>query len=298
MPPNLQMKKISHWSLVIRHSIARLFHCSIVRLFLICFFTVYCLLFVSCSSYNKLLKSTDYNNKYDAAVKYYEKGDYIKALALLEELVSVYRGTDKAEKILYYYAYATYASGDFLLAGYHFNNYVKTFPLSDKSEECAFMYAYCFFKESPRYSLDQTDTKSAIREMQSFITKYPGSSRVKQCNELIDKLRGKLEKKYYEIARQYYFLEDYKAAIVSFENLLKEFPDTKYREEVMYLAVKGNYFYALKSIESKKEERLKSAVGAYNKFVSYYPDNSKYNKEAETFYLNAKQQLEMKGKNN
>ena len=49
-------------------------------------------------------------------------------MALLEELVSVYRGTGKAEKILFYYAYATYAIGDYLLAGYHFNNFVKTFP--------------------------------------------------------------------------------------------------------------------------------------------------------------------------
>ena len=255
--------------------------------------SVICVLFfASCSKYNRLLKSTDYNKKYDAAIAYYDKKEYTKALALFEELVSVFRGTNKAEKIMYYYAYATYSTGDYLLAGYHFNNFVKTFPSSDKTEECAFLYAYCYYLESPRYSLDQTDTKNSIKELQFFLNKYPESKRKDECNELISKLRAKLELKYYEIAKQYYFLDDYKASIVSFENVLKDYPDTKYREEVMYLIVKTNYIYAAKSIEAKKIDRLKSTVEAYNKFVTYYSEKSKYYKEAEGYYLSAKKQLE------
>ena len=246
----------------------------------------------SCSDYNKLLKSSDYNKKYDAAISYYDKGDYSKSLALLEELVSVYRGTDKAEKIMYYYAYATYASGEYLLAGYHFNNYVKTFPVSARAEECAFMYAYCFYLESPRYSLDQSDTKNAIHELQLFINKYPTSQKATECNELISKLRAKLEMKYYEIAKQYYFLYDYKAAITSFENVLKEFPDSKYREDAMFMIVKAHFSYAAKSIDKKKAERYKATIDSYNKFISYYPDNSKYNKEVEGYFSAAKKQLE------
>jgi len=246
----------------------------------------------SCSDYNKLLKSSDYTKKYDAAIAYYNNKDYSKALALLEELVSVYRGTDKAEKIMYYYAYATYLSGDYLLAGYHFTNYIKTFPASTHTEECAFMNAYCYYEESPRYSLDQSDTKNAIKELQSFINKYPNSQKVTEANELITKLRSKLETKYYEIAKQYYFLLEYKAAIVSFENVLKEFPDSKFREDAMFMIVKSHYSYAVKSIEKKKAERFKSTIDAYNKFVSYYPDNSKYNKEVEGILASAKKQLE------
>ena len=251
----------------------------------------------ACSDYNKLLKSTDYNKKYDAAIKYYDKGDYVKSLALLEELVSVYRGTEKGEKILYYYAYATYFSGSYIMAGYYFNNFVKTFPVSSHAEECAYMYAYCFYLESPRYSLDQTDTKNAIKELQYFINKYPGSTRMKECNELGDKLRSKLEKKYYEISKQYFFLDDYKAAVISFENLLKDFPDTKYREEVMFLILKSNYIYAIRSIETKKEERCKSTIDAYYKFKSYYSENSKYIKDAENIFTGTKKYIEQSHKN-
>jgi outer membrane protein assembly factor BamD len=237
------------------------------------------------------LKSTDYEKKYNAAVSYYEKKEYVKELALLEELVSVYRGTNKAEKIMYYYAYSNYAVGDYLLAGYHFNNFVRTFPASDKVEECAFMYAYCYYLQSPRYSLDQTDTKNAIKELQFFLNKYPESSRKEQCNTLIASLREKLERKDYEIAMQYYFLDDYKAAIVALENLLKDYPDTKYREDAMFTIIKSNYLYAIKSVETKQAERLKSTIDSYHKFISYFPQGSKYSKEAEIYYQSAKAQL-------
>ncbi len=159
------------------------------------------------------------------------------------------------------------------------------------------MYAYCFYLESPRYSLDQTDTKSAIKELQYFINKYPSSERVKQCNELVDKLRAKLEMKNYEIAKQYYFLDDYKAAIVSFENILKEFPDTKYREEIMFLIVKSNYIHASRSIETKKAERFKAVIDSYHKFASYFPASSEYGKDAENYLAGAKKQYELFYKN-
>ena len=111
-------------------------------------------------------------------------------------------------------------------------------------------------------------------------------------NEIIDKLRTKLEKKAYEIAKQYYNLSDYKASIYSFTNVLKDFPDTKYREELNFLIIKSNYLLAINSIEAKKEERLKATIDAYLKFVDTFP-KSEYLQSAESIYENA---LKMKEK--
>lgn len=247
---------------------------------------------VSCSEYNKLVKSTDLDKKYEMAIKYYEKDDYVKALPLLEELVSVYRGTAKAESIYYYYAYTNYNMGDYTIAGYHFHNFVKTFPNSIHTEECAYMNAYCYYLNSPSYSLDQTDTKAAIKEFQAFINQYPKSTRLAECNEIVDKLRAKLERKSYEIAKQYYYIGDYKAAIYSFNNTLKDFPDTKYREELSFLIIQSNYLLAANSIESKKEERLTVTIDSYIKFIDTFP-KSTYLKDAESIYESA---LKMKEK--
>ncbi len=148
-----------------------------------------------CNNYSRLLKGTDYDRKFEAAVKYYEKKDYQKALPLLEDLLNYYKGTQQAEKVYYYYAYANYGIGDFIFAGYHFKNFCETYPQSPLREECLYMFALCDYKESLPYYLDQSKTYAAMQNLQLFINLYPGSKFVPECNVLIDQLRGKLHEK-------------------------------------------------------------------------------------------------------
>lgn len=252
--------------------------------------------FYACSDYNKLLKSNDIEKKYSEAHRYYKNGDCMKALTLFEELVTIFRGTARAESTYYYYAHSNYCVGDYILAAYHFKNFSRNYPNSKHAEECAFLAAYCYTLESPRYSLDQTDTKAAINELQLFINAYPNSSKLGECNDLVDKLRSKLERKSFEIAKQYYDIEDYKGAIIAMQNMVKEFPDTGYREEAMYYMLKASYRYASKSIETKKKERLEEAIGYYQKLVVNFP-NSKHANEAQWIYNNLLMQKEKINKN-
>jgi outer membrane protein assembly factor BamD len=241
--------------------------------------------------FNKLVKSTDIDAKYAAAVKYFKKEDYTKALTLFEELMSVYRGTAKAEEVHFYYAYCNYNLDDYIIAGYQFRSFVKNFPSSIHTEECAYMNAYCFYLSSPGYSLDQTDTKLAIKEFQRFTNQYPKSSRIAECNTMLDKLRGKLELKSYDNSLLYYNMVDYKAAIVAFGNHLKDFPGSKHAEELNYLIIKSYYLLAINSIESKKQERFKAAVDNYIKYIDTFP-KGQYVKDAELIYTSALKNLE------
>lgn len=244
-----------------------------------------------CSSYNKVLKGTDMDAKLDYAIRLYNKGDYFKALPLLEELITVYRGTKKAEKTYYYYAYTNYQLGDYETAAYDFDNFNKTFPASEFAEECAYMHAYCFYQDSPLYSLDQTNTYKAINELQLFADLYPNSSRIGQCNKLIDQLREKLELKNYDNAKLYYNMEDYKAAVTAFRNLLIDFPSTRFREESMFLILKAAYLLAENSIEEKKAGRYQEAGTYYTEFISNYAE-SKYRKDADDISNTLRKRLE------
>lgn len=250
------------------------------------YFLLFVLLFASCSKYQKLLKSSDYDLKYSKALEYYEKKDYYRAMTLFEELMNIYKGTVKAENVYYYFAYCNYALEDFLLAGYHFNNFAKTFPSSKHTEEARYLSAYCYYMDSPNYSLDQSATIKAIEEFQIFIEQYPKSERIAKCNELVDELREKLETKSYQNAKLYYELTDYKAAVVALKLSLKEFPDTKYREEMMYLVVESYYKLAENSVEAKKKDRYQLSVDEYFAFLDQYP-TSKYLKDAERIYENS-----------
>jgi outer membrane protein assembly factor BamD len=244
----------------------------------------------SCSKFHQVSKSSDIEAKYNAGVKYYEKKDYYHALQLFEELITIYRGTSKAEQSYYYYCYCTYNVDDYQTAAYHFNNFIQTYPASKHAEEIQFMYAYCFYQDSPIATLDQTSTLDAIDKFQIFTNRFPSSPKVTEANQLIDELRLKLETKDFQNARLYLKTENYKAAVYAFDNLQKDFPSTIYKEEALFLALKAEYLYAINSIEAKRKERYTATVELYYKLVDNFPQ-SRYLRDAEKIFENAKSKI-------
>lgn len=261
-----------------------------MRISIVCISLLTGILLYSCGTFRKVLKSSDIRLKYSTAVTLYEKGDYHRAMQLFDELLVYYRGNDTSEKINYYYAYCYYGEEDYLEAGYYFTKFSSAFPTSKFAEECDYMSAYCQYLFSPEYGLDQTITLDAIKQFQLFINEYPQSTRVVKCNELIDELRYKLEKKEFETARLYYKIEDYQAAYVAFKNVLKEYPDTKHKEDVYYYMLTSSYQYAINSIETKKRERLELARDAYNSLNTTFPESG-YGKEAKSIMKNIEKEL-------
>ncbi len=259
---------------------------------LILLFSSYLMIVLSgCASrFQKLLKSTDYQLVYDEAVKYYEKKDYFRAQSLFENLENIYKASDKADKILYYLGQCYYHQHEYALASYYFRNVGNRYPLSPLREESDFMAAYCSYLDTPDYSLDQSTTYQAIDQMQAFINRYPHSERVKQGNEIIDKLRNNLEKKAFEAAKLYYKIGDYKAAVIALKNSLIEFPDSRYKEETLFLILKSAYLYAQNSISEKKQERMMEAIQAYYNFSAEFP-NSVFMNEAKKIYNQASQTI-------
>ena len=241
------------------------------------------LIFFSCGEYQKVLKSDDFNYKYTKAVSYYDKADFNRALPLFSELTNIMMGTSKMEEVSYYYAYCHYSTGENLMAAHLFRNYAINYPNSKHAQECSYMQAYCYYLEAPNYSLDATNNYKAIKALQDFINKYPFSDKVQKCNNLIDELRSKLSRKAFENAKQYYTTENYKSAIIAFDNVLIDFPSFEQREEVHYLIVKSSFLLAINSISTKIEDRLNATLDAYEQFKDNY-NESRYLIELEETY--------------
>ncbi len=241
------------------------------------------LLLASCSEYQRVLKSTDAEYKFSKAVEYYDAGQYNRAFPLFDELLTIFRGSSRAELVYFYYAQTNFQLEDYILAAYHFKNFQKTFPNSEKAPEAAFMVGYCYYLESPVYSLDQAYTYKAINELQLFANANPESEKLYQCNEIIIELRKKLEKKSFEVAKLYYDTRNYQAAVVAFNNTLNDYPDTDYRKDAMYLRLKSAYELAKHSIESKKLQRFIESQTAYFEFVEKFPE-TKEAKNANEMY--------------
>ena len=256
-------------------------------------FVLFAVFLSSCSDYNKVLKSSDYEFKYKKAVEYYEDGEYVKAGALFQDLVNIYRGTTRADKIYYYYAKSMIGQKDYLMAGHYFKSLLKEFPGSEYAQEAQFMVGYCAYLQSPKPRLDQSVTKDAIDALQLYINLYPYNEKVDEANRLIDELTEKLEYKSYLNARLYFDFDNYKAAVVALNNSLSKYPDSKYREEIMYMLLESKYLLAVNSVYEKKEERLSSALDEYFAFVDEFPE-SKHRKDADRFYKTTAELLNYK----
>ena len=230
------------------------------------------LLIGSCKSeFEKIRASGDPKMVLAKANAYYANEDYQKAQTLYELVIASYRGQIEAEDIYYKYAYTYYHLEQYILASYYFNTFIRTYSTSDRKEEVSFMSAYCNYQMSPTYRLDQTYTEKAIDEFQTFINTYPQSDRVSESNDLIDEMRKKLEIKAFEEGKLYYDIKRYEASIQSFENLLKEFPETIAAEEVRFLIANAAYLLASNSFVEKQEKRYTLAVAKANNYTETFP---------------------------
>ena len=257
----------------------------------------------SCGEYNRVLKSTDYEYKYEAAKSYFGKGQYTKASALLEELITILKGTENAQESLYMLAMSYYNQGDYITASHYFTSYYNTYPNGTYTELARFHSGKALFLDTPEPRLDQSSTFSAISELQMFMEYFPQSERKTEAQLMIFGLQDKLVMKDYLTAKLYYDLGTYTgnasytadmrvngnnflACITTAQNALKDYPYTSIREDISILLLRAKHKLGSESILEKKEERMRETIDEYYAFKNEFPE-SKYMKEVEAIYKDA-----------
>jgi len=148
----------------------------------------------------------------------------------------------------------------------------------------------------PRSSLDQSDTKTAIQSFQKFIDTYPNSDKIAEANKYVQEMQFRLEQKEYDIAYQYYHTERYKAAVVAFDNFLSDNLGSTFKENALYYKSKSAYEVAMRSVQYKKEERIKEALKTMKR-LDYNFKDSKYKSKIEKMRGNLKKELQLTSSN-
>lgn len=235
------------------------------------------------NSVTKIQKSKDVEYKLRMAEKFYAGKKYSKAQILFEELYPLLKNDPRFEDLFYKYANCAFFLRDFMNAENLFKGYLDAFPKSPRAAEADFMRALCFYKQSPKIELDQTNTQKTIGYMQAFINTYPESSKVQEAKDMIDHCFEKLEQKEFKSAELYYNVSSYRAAAITFTNLLNHYPESKRADEYKLMVIRSYYEYALMSIETKQQERYGQVISEYYDFVDRFPE-SKYLKEAEKYF--------------
>ena len=228
---------------------------------------------ISCNDYQKLLNSPENEvDKYTAAEEYYENGEFRRANALIEQIIPSYRGKPQGERLVFFFANSFFETRSYYSAAIQFENFIKSYPNSQRIQEAYFMEAKSYSMLSPLYTLDQEDTFTGIDKLQVFINRFPNSEYVVEALELMEQLQNKIEKKAFEVSKQYYTIRDYSSAIKSLDNFIADNPGTIFREEALYYRWLSQYEIAVNSIESRINERVTELERSLENFLRYYPD--------------------------
>lgn len=241
-------------------------------------FVLFLFLLGSCGPFTRLEKSTNWEELYNGANKYYQEGEYNKAIILYEKVLPVIKGSEKAEMAEYNYANCHFKTKRYIESGGYFNTFFKTYNRSPLAEEALFMHAYSLYLDSPDFNLDQQSSREAVSAIQQFLTRFPTSASYERAMDMLKDLEGRFENKAYNEAEMYYRLKEglfpgdfYRACIINFQNFTKDYPESKRNEELAYRLVEVGFSYAKNSAYDKKEARLTDAIGFANNFYRKYP---------------------------
>lgn len=220
----------------------------------------------------------------------YEAKKFDKALRLFEMITSAYKGKPQMERIQFMVSQSYFNTKDYANAAYYFEKFASNYPKSSKREEAIFYGAKSHYLASPKYSVDQTETKEALVAFQKYINAYPDSKNLPEANRMVKLAQYKLETKAFEIAKQYFEIGYYTSAVVAFDNMTAEYLGTVYREEAFFYKFKSAYELSMRSSFTKKYKRLIAAEKAYVKLERNYPE-SKYLKESQDLLKKVQKEL-------
>lgn len=242
----------------------------------------------SCGEYQRVLKSNDASVKFEYAKKWYDEGKYAQAASVLSEMVSTFKGTERAEQVLYMLGMCNYYNKDYPSAGTYLHTYYTRYPKGKYAEDANYYCGMSYFLDSPDVQLDQSGTVQAIEELTTFLEYYPTSDRVPEVRNTIFQLQDKLALKQLQSAQLYYNLGTYggnnfQSAIIVAQNALKNYPYSIYKEQFDMLILKSRFKEAELSISEKQADRFRTVVDEYYTFISNYPE-SNYRSEADNIF--------------
>jgi outer membrane protein assembly factor BamD len=254
------------------------------------------LLCSSCGEYNKVLKSTDYEVKYSYAKKYFNQKKYSRSATLLEDVVSIFKGTGNAEESLYLVAQSYFGQKDYQTAAEYFKTYYTTYPKGEYTELARFYSGYGLYLDSADPRLDQSQSYDAIAQLELYMEYYPQSERAKQAQDILFELQEKLAYKELLSTQLYYNLGDYlggnnyRACVITAENALKDYPYSQYREDFIYMKIKAKYELALVSVEDRLQGRYRDVVDEYYNYTNEFP-SGKYTRQIQKYFNYASERI-------
>lgn len=211
------------------------------------------------------------DQRFARAMTLFAEKNYLDAYEEFRIVTLQFQGSTFADQAQFQMGECRFMREEYLLAAYEYDVLTRTMPTSKLVPQARYKRALSYYKQSPEYYHDQTSTRQAIDEFQSFIEYHPTDSLVTDAEAKISELNTKLARKEFENGLTYMYMEYYKSAAAAFGHVLEKYHDSPYAEQAQ-----------LKKAEAMlKRSKVAEAKTEIEKFFTKYP-NSKFKNDAES----------------
>jgi outer membrane protein assembly factor BamD len=125
-------------------------------------------------------------------------------------------------------------AASYVLAINEYQEFLNYYPTSSRADYAQYKLAMCHFYQMAKPERDQTETKAAIAEFESFFQRFPNSALQEEAKKHYREARDRLGQSEFHVGLYYFRARWYPGAIDRFKALLKSDPEYTYRDAVYY----------------------------------------------------------------
>jgi outer membrane protein assembly factor BamD len=160
-------------------------------------------------------------------------------------------------------------TGAFVLAINEFREFLTFYPTHPKADYAQYKLGIAYHEQMLNPHRDQTSTKDAIRQFETFIERYPNSQLMPEVRAKLREAKDRLSESEYLVGLFYFRQRWYPGAIDRFRSVLKQDPEFTNRDAV--------YFHLAESL--LRVERRAEALPYYEMLIKEF-QQSEYLKDA------------------
>jgi outer membrane protein assembly factor BamD len=170
-----------------------------------------------------------------------------------------------------------------ILAVNEYREFLTFYPTSPRADYAQLKLGMTHFKQMRKPQRDQSETREAIRELATFVERYPNSALMNEGKQRLRAARDRLSTHEYEVGVFYFKQRWYPGAIDRLKSLLKDDPGFTHRD--------GAYYYLAESL--MKVKLAAEALPYYDKLLAEF-QSSEYLEPAKARRDEARAQMNLK----